>query len=116
MVLKGICRSLQQHTVAFAVDVPSTGSAVMSAAEAAISCISQTIAEASGLHAAVEQLSGADKTSRQYRYLEEMLTRLLLRLDGVDAAGNERVRMMRKDAIVSIQAILDQLELKVIAA
>jgi len=89
---------------------------VSPAEESAISCIDQTIAEANSLHAAVEQLSGADKTSKQYVYLEEMLTRLLLRLDGVDTSGNERIRMMRKDAIVSIQAILDQLELKVIAA
>jgi len=89
----------------------------MSTAEGtAITCIHQTITEANELHSAVEQLSGVDKTSKQYRYLEEMLTRLLLRLDGVDTAGSERIRTMRKDAIVSIQAILDQLELKVIAA
>jgi len=56
-----------------------------------------------------------EKTSKSYRYLEEMLTRLLLRLDGVDTVGSDRIRMMRKDAIVSIQAILDQLELKAIA-
>jgi len=86
------------------------------AEETAISCINQTISEANELHAAVEQLSGIDKTSKHYRYLEEMLTRLLLKLDGVDSAGSERIRMMRKNAIVSIQAILDQLELKVTAA
>jgi len=94
----------------------SSHSALSPAEKTAVSCINESIAEASGLHAAVEQLSGADKSSKQYRYLEEMLTRLLLRLDGVDSSGNERIRMMRKDAIVSIQAILDQLELKVIAA
>jgi len=102
------------HSVA---DVPSSSSSTMLPAEEnAMGCINQTITEANELHAAVEQLSGAGKNSKQYRYLEEMLTRLLLRLDGVDTAGSERVRMMRKDAIVSIQAILDQLELKVIAA
>lgn len=86
------------------------------AEETAVGCINQTITEANELHTAVEQLSGADKSSKQYRYLEEMLTRLLLKLDGVDSAGSDRIRMMRKDAIVSIQAILDQLELKVMAA
>ena len=95
--------------------MPSGSSTLSPAEETAINCVNQTITEANELHAAVEQLSGAEKTSKQYRYLEEMLTRLLLRLDGVDAAGSERIRTMRKDAIVSIQAILDQLELKVIA-
>jgi len=89
---------------------------MLPAEETAISCINQTITEANELHAAVEQFSGADKSSKEYRYLEEMLTRLLLKLDSVDTAGFERIRTMRKDAIVSIQAILDQLELKVIAA
>ena len=96
-----------------AVGLPSNMSPVE---ETAVTCINQTIAEANDLHASVEQLSGTDKTSKQYRYLEEMLTRLLLRLDGVDTAGSDRIRTMRKHAIVSIQAILDQLELKVIAA
>lgn len=96
-------------------DLPSDSSDLSPAEQTAISCINQTITEANELHTAVEQLSGADKTSKQYRYLEEMLTRLLLRLDGVDSAGSERIRTMRKDSIVSIQAILDQLELKVIA-
>ena len=102
--------------MATAADIPSSVSAVSSAEETAVSCISQTITEANELHAAVEQLSAAEKSSKQYRYLEEMLTRLLLKLDGVEAAGSERIRTMRKDAIVSIQAILDQLELKVISA
>lgn len=105
-----------QHSVNVVVDLPSSSSTMLSAEDTAISYINQTIIEANELHVAVEQLSGADKTSKQYRYLEEMLTRLLLRLDGVDAAGSDRIRMMRKDAIVSIQAVLDQLELKVIAA
>ena len=99
----------------FIIDVPSGSLDVSPEEEAAISCVNQSISEANKLHAAVEQLSGVDKTSKQYRYLEEMLTRLLLRLDGVDTAGSDRIRMMRKDAIVSIQAVLDQLELKVIA-
>jgi len=101
--------------VAVAADVQSSVSAMSPAEQSAISCINQTIAEANELHTAVEQFTGADKSSKQFRYLEEMLTRLLLRLDGVDSAGVEGIRTMRKDAIVSIQAILDQLELKVIA-
>jgi len=103
-------------SIAVAVDLQSSSSAMSPAEETAVNCINQSITEANELHAAVEQLSGTEKTSKQYRYLEEMLTRLLLRLDGVDTAGSERIRMMRKDAIVSIQAVLDQLELKIIAA
>jgi len=102
-------------TVTAVVDAQSSASTTSPAEQTAINCINQTIAEANELHAAVEQFAGADKSSKQYRYLEEMLTRLLLRLDGVDSAGSDRIRTMRKDAIVSIQAILDQLELKIIA-
>lgn len=52
------------------------------------------------------------KTDRNYRYLEELLTKELLVLDSVETQGQENVRQARKEAVQRIQAILDQLERK----
>ncbi len=51
------------------------------------------------------------KGSKEYRYLEEMLTRLLLKLDGIESEGKDEIRQARKQAIKSVQAGLDHLEL-----
>ena len=69
-------------------------------------------AEAAGLESSVNKLPSISKTSKEYRYYEEMLERLILRLDGVDTCGSEQVRTLRKDVIKSIQIILDRLERK----
>ncbi|OOZ38077.1 BAG family molecular chaperone regulator [Solemya elarraichensis gill symbiont] len=55
------------------------------------------------------------KSDRRYRYLEEMLTRNLLKLDSIDADGDEHIRQARKQAVHEIQGALDQLELKALA-
>lgn len=52
------------------------------------------------------------KTDRNYRYLEELLTKELLVLDSVETQGQENLRQARKEAVQRIQAILDQLERK----
>lgn len=49
---------------------------------------------------------------KQYRYLDEMLTRCMLQLDNVDTMGNESVRLARKNAIKKVQASIDLLETK----
>ena len=51
------------------------------------------------------------KGSKEYRYLEEMLTRLLIKLDGIESEGKDEIRQARKKAIRSVQAGLDHLEL-----
>ena len=70
------------------------------------------LAEASELGISVDRLASFSRTSKDYRYHEEMLTRLLLRLDGVDTGGSEEIRMLRREAVKSVQAILDRMERK----
>lgn len=63
-------------------------------------------------HAGVEEFNGTVK-DKQYRYLDEMLTRLMLELDDVETMGNEEVRLSRKAAVRKVQASVDLLETKV---
>lgn len=65
-----------------------------------------------GYHADVEKFTGTNK-DKQYRYLDEMLTRLMLELDDVETMGNEEVRQFRKAAVRKVQASVDLLEAKV---
>lgn len=60
----------------------------------------------------VETFSGTS-CDKQYRYLDEMLTRLLISLDNVETEGNEQLRVARKETIRSIQQCADVLENKV---
>jgi len=61
----------------------------------------------------IPSMSG--KKDKDYLIAEEMLTRLLLKLDEIDSGGKDEIRVARKNAIRAVQATLDQLELKVIA-
>merc|ERR1712242_538899 len=53
-----------------------------------------------------------DKESKEYRFLDEMLTRNLLALDGIDTAGRADIRQHRKESIKSINRCLSVLESK----
>merc|ERR1712203_394228 len=53
-----------------------------------------------------------DKDSKEYRFLDEMLTRNLLALDGIDTAGRADIRQHRKESIKSINRCLSVLESK----
>lgn len=55
------------------------------------------------------------KSEKQYKFLEEMLTRKLLKLDDIDSAGNLEIRNERKRGVKLVQGCLDQLELKAFA-
>lgn len=59
----------------------------------------------------VEQFSGKPK-DKQYLYLDEMLTRNLLKLDNVDTQGQEAIRSARKEAIKCIEKTISVLEAK----
>lgn len=59
----------------------------------------------------VNQFQGTKK-DKEYKLLEEMLTRNLLKLDCVEAGCDDNVRQKRKQTVKDIQAYLDQLELK----
>ena len=52
------------------------------------------------------------KDSKDYRFLDEMLTRNLLALDGIETAGRDDVRQQRKESIKSINRCLSILESK----
>lgn len=63
------------------------------------------------LSSKIETFKG-DKNSKDYRYLDEMLTRNLLALDGIETAGREDIRQQRKESIKSINRCLSILESK----
>ena len=58
------------------------------------------------------QMFHGDKNSKEYRFLDEMLTRNLLALDGIDTAGRDDVRQQRRESIKSINRCLSILESK----
>ena len=51
-----------------------------------------------------------DKKDKEYLYLDEMLTRHMLSLDGVETNGNDELRKLRKDSIRSINSCLSMLD------
>ena len=61
-----------------------------------------------------KQLNGfhGDQNSKEYRVLDEMLTRNLLALDGIDTANRDDIRELRKDSIKSINSCISILETK----
>lgn len=68
--------------------------------------------EAQGLRSQVEKFRG-NADSSEYRYLDEMLTTFMLRLDNVDTGGKEDIRQARKSAVIEIQSCITMLESKV---
>lgn len=63
------------------------------------------------LMCAVEQFGG-ERGDKDYMYLDEMLTRNLLKLDTIDTNGKESIRLARKEAIKCIQASIAVLDAK----
>jgi len=53
------------------------------------------------------------KTDKEYLYLEEMLTRHLIALDGIEPEGQTEIRQMRKESINSVNRCLSLLDRKV---
>ncbi|XP_063240288.1 BAG domain-containing protein Samui-like [Bacillus rossius redtenbacheri] len=58
----------------------------------------------------VGEFWGNSRKDKQYIYLDEMLTRNLLKLDDIETEGKENVRLARKEAIRSIQECINILE------
>jgi len=52
-------------------------------------------------------------TDKKYRYLDEMLTRFMIKLDTIDTDGNEEVRAARKGAVIAVNKSITLLEAKV---
>lgn len=59
----------------------------------------------------VEAYSGTGR-DKQFRFLDEMLTRCMLRLDDIDTEGREDIRSARKAAVMEVQSCIDKLEAK----
>ncbi|CAG9584909.1 unnamed protein product [Danaus chrysippus] len=59
----------------------------------------------------VENFKGA-KNDKQYLFLDEMLTRNLIKLDNIETEGKENIRLARKEAIKCIQKCIAVLEAK----
>jgi len=60
----------------------------------------------------IETFSGT-KQDKEYLYLDEMLTRHLIALDGVEPEGKEEIRSLRKESIKSVNRCLSLLDRKV---
>ncbi|XP_060862174.1 BAG domain-containing protein Samui isoform X1 [Metopolophium dirhodum] len=69
-------------------------------------------ADVEELAVAVNQFSGSSRLDKQYIYLDEMLTRNLIKLDTIETEGRDDVRMARKKAIKTIQDTISVLEIK----
>lgn len=65
--------------------------------------------EVDDLRNKIENFKGS-RTDKEYIYLDEMLTRNLLKLDDIDTEGKDNVRTARKEAIKSIQRCISVLE------
>ncbi|XP_037094462.1 BAG domain-containing protein Samui-like [Pollicipes pollicipes] len=65
--------------------------------------------EVAQLASQVDAFTGT-KGEKQYIFLDEMLTRELIKLDDVETGGDDEVRTSRKDVIMSIQNCLGRLE------
>lgn len=60
----------------------------------------------------VRRYVGGSRQDKEYMYLDEMLTRELIKLDDIETEGRENVRQARKNAIKSIQDTISLLETK----
>lgn len=67
--------------------------------------------DVSNLMEQVEKFTGKSK-DKQYLYLDEMLTRNLIKLDNIDTQGQENIRLSRKEAIRCIQQAISLLDSK----
>ena len=61
-----------------------------------------------------KQLNGfhGDQNSKEYRVLDEMLTRNLIALDGIETANRDDIRELRKKSIKNINSCISILETK----
>ncbi|XP_076292862.1 BAG domain-containing protein starvin isoform X2 [Lasioglossum baleicum] len=66
--------------------------------------------EVDSLAEQVKAYTGNSRKDKQYMYLDEMLTRELIKLDDIETEGRENVRQARKNAIKTIQETIGLLE------
>lgn len=74
--------------------------------------VADILKEVEELSIRVNEWKGTSRSEKEYIYLDEMLTRNLLKLDNIETEGREEVRTARKDVIRRIQAAISILESK----
>ncbi|CAH1388921.1 unnamed protein product [Nezara viridula] len=74
--------------------------------------VADILKEVEELSTRVNEWKGTTRSEKEYIYLDEMLTRNLLKLDNIETEGREEVRTARKDVIRRIQAAISILESK----
>lgn len=75
----------------------------------ALEIIEQVLMEGAQLKEEVEVYTGGRK-EKPYLRLEELLTRLMLKLDRIESEGRDDIRSARREAVHTIQSILELLE------
>lgn len=75
----------------------------------ALEIIEQVLAEATRLKEEVIVYTGGRK-EKPYLRLEELLTRLLLKLDRIESEGRDDIRSARREAVHTIESVLQLLE------
>lgn len=78
----------------------------------ALEKVAQVQKEVDDLAEQVRRYVGGSRQDKEYMYLDEMLTRELIKLDDIETEGRENVRQARKNAIKSIQDTISLLETK----
>ena len=96
-------------------DTDSRASSPALANMSPLETVQQIKEQADELQEKVNQFTGA-KSDKEYRFIEEMLTRLLLKLDGIESDGKEEIRTIRREAVKTIQASIDHLELRALGS
>jgi hypothetical protein len=74
--------------------------------------IQDIIEEVQNLEDEIKQFDGVDQ-DKQYKYIDEMLTRCMIRLDNIETEGKEDIRLARKRAINAVHQAVRMLETKV---
>uniref|UniRef100_A0A8D8XVK7 BAG domain-containing protein Samui n=2 Tax=Cacopsylla melanoneura TaxID=428564 RepID=A0A8D8XVK7_9HEMI len=92
---------------------PSPPPKKMSRPKTPLEMIQEVQAEVDKLREEIEKYKGTSRKEKEYIFLDEMLTRELLKLDNVDSGGNEEIRNLRRATIKNIQATIAALEAKV---
>lgn len=110
--------SVTQSTSTLSTQLPLSMSATTSSAPVSRldsqQCVDLVQEEVDILTRRVEQYSGTSRNDKEYLYLDEMLTRNLIRLDTIEVEGNEQLRTARKNVIKSIQKSIALLESKIL--
>jgi hypothetical protein len=71
--------------------------------------IEQIMIEETNLRSQVEAFGGR-RGEKSYIVLEEMLTRLLIKLDRIESDGRDDIRTARKNAVKAVNSTIDLLE------